>query len=360
MTGWLQLTPDQRRTAINQASIISGISAKAIEKDWWVTLVLKVLFELPMKDYFLFKGGTCLSKGYKLIQRFSEDIDISLDLEAIGETYTPSPSKRKVKELKKRGCTYTNEQIMPALRAELASLGVDETLVTVRVLPVPEDHPDTDPQTIFVDYQSLYPAHRYLPDNVKVEVSIRSLKEPCESVPIQSLLTEHFPNDAYKETPFSILCAHPLKTLLEKIFLLHEKFEYQLTQQPDQEPDLAERQSRHLGDVISLKSKGFADQLLANSNLYQQVVEHRRHWISFRGINYDTLYPATLSFVPPPTLLEKYRADYAVMREEMIYGDSSTFDELIAELTELNERIQHMEFACPNDQAVEAAEPNHK
>ena len=63
MIEWLALTDNQRRTSLEQAQINSGIIPKAIEKDWWVTLALKALFELPYANYFIFKGGTSLSKG---------------------------------------------------------------------------------------------------------------------------------------------------------------------------------------------------------------------------------------------------------------------------------------------------------
>lgn len=79
MIDWLHLTDEQRRTSIAQAAVVSGIAEKAIEKDWWVTLTLKAIFESPYAKFFIFKGGTSLSKGWKLIERFSEDIDIALD-----------------------------------------------------------------------------------------------------------------------------------------------------------------------------------------------------------------------------------------------------------------------------------------
>jgi len=63
MTGWLNLADDQRRTSIAQVAINSGITAKAIKKDWWVTLTLKALFESNCAKFFIFKGGTSLSKG---------------------------------------------------------------------------------------------------------------------------------------------------------------------------------------------------------------------------------------------------------------------------------------------------------
>ena len=83
MIAWLSLNDEQRRITLEQASIRSGIQPKAIEKDWWVTLSLKALFSSEYAQYCIFKGGTSLSKGWKLIQRFSEDIDIALDPEAL-------------------------------------------------------------------------------------------------------------------------------------------------------------------------------------------------------------------------------------------------------------------------------------
>lgn len=62
MTGWLSLTNAQRKAAIDQAEQLSGIGAKVIEKDWWVTITLKALFNSAYARYLVFKGGTSLSK----------------------------------------------------------------------------------------------------------------------------------------------------------------------------------------------------------------------------------------------------------------------------------------------------------
>ena len=78
MIGWLhKLDDNSRRISLNQASLNSGITPKAIEKDWWVTLVLRMLFTSKYSKYFAFKGGTSLSKGWRIVDRFSEDIDIA-------------------------------------------------------------------------------------------------------------------------------------------------------------------------------------------------------------------------------------------------------------------------------------------
>lgn len=78
MIEFLNLPENSRRQLIEQTSVRTGMSIKAIEKDWWVTLVLKALFSMPQAEHFIFKGGTSLSKAWKIIERFSEDVDIEL------------------------------------------------------------------------------------------------------------------------------------------------------------------------------------------------------------------------------------------------------------------------------------------
>lgn len=117
MIGWLhKLDDDSRRTSLNQASIKSGINPKAIEKDWWVTLVLQLLFTSKYAPYFAFKGGTSLSKGWGIIDRFSEDIDIALGSEAFGKKYIDNPSKTFVEQLRRSGCLFTSNEITNELK----------------------------------------------------------------------------------------------------------------------------------------------------------------------------------------------------------------------------------------------------
>jgi len=118
MIKWLQLTDEQRKISLVQASIQSGINVKAIEKDWWVTLTLKALFQSAFATQPVFKGGTSLSKCWKLIERFSEGIDIALDPEAFRMKYVENLTKGHVERLKRKGCEFTSV----TLKAELKFL----------------------------------------------------------------------------------------------------------------------------------------------------------------------------------------------------------------------------------------------
>lgn len=84
MNNWLTLPNETQKELFNQISSNTGLPAFAIEKDAWVTLALRMLFNSRLKDHIVFKGGTSLSKYYKLINRLSEDIDIALDRKYLG------------------------------------------------------------------------------------------------------------------------------------------------------------------------------------------------------------------------------------------------------------------------------------
>ena len=124
MTSWLSLTNEQRRTTLEQASVRAGIMAKAIEKDWWVTLSIKALFQTEFARFCIFKGGTSLSKGWKLIERFSEDIDIALDPAAFGMEYVSAPTHSYVKKLKRAGCQFTSTSLKEAITQAFTDLGI--------------------------------------------------------------------------------------------------------------------------------------------------------------------------------------------------------------------------------------------
>ena len=84
---FLKASPRDRRDVFLNAAARLGTPEQNVEKDFWVTWTLDVLFNgLPDgRPRFLFKGGTSLSKGYGLISRFSEDIDITVFREDLGQ-----------------------------------------------------------------------------------------------------------------------------------------------------------------------------------------------------------------------------------------------------------------------------------
>lgn len=78
MSKWIDFTIDERKAMIQAVSEEKQIDEASAEKDWWVTAVLYAIFHTSIGEYLLFKGGTSLSKGWNIINRFSEDIDLAL------------------------------------------------------------------------------------------------------------------------------------------------------------------------------------------------------------------------------------------------------------------------------------------
>ena len=83
---------ERRRRFCDEAQAKLSLRAASIEKDFWVCWTLREIFSLPgCGSHLTFKGGTSLSKAWKLIERFSEDIDVVLDRGFIGFGGDKSP-----------------------------------------------------------------------------------------------------------------------------------------------------------------------------------------------------------------------------------------------------------------------------
>ena len=335
MIGWLKNLQDASRlTSINEASRISGISAKAIEKDWWVTLSLKLVFNTPYAIHFAFKGGTSLSKGWQLIDRFSEDIDISLSSEAVGIAYAERPSKTFVEQLRRAGCSFTSNELIEALKAEFRSSQVPENLYSIEAEPIPVDMPDTDPQALYVNFVSLFDPNPYLPDRVKIEFSVRSLKEPSIKRSMRSLLDNHFPNENYIEENCEVLTILPQRTLIEKMLLLHEEYN-----RDELAKMRTERMSRHYYDLFQLSRQNFSSATLRNNDFIEEIIEHRKYYSRLKRFDYSTLKRGRISIIPPADILKALEQDYAIMKAEMIYGNPPTFEKIIQAMKNLQDEI---------------------
>ncbi len=338
MIGWIKnLSNASRLASINEASRISGIPAKAIEKDWWVTLSIKLLFETKYANYFAFKGGTSLSKGWQLIDRFSEDIDISLSSEAVGMKYQQTPTKTYVEQLRRAGCAFTSNELQEALKSKFIESQVPENLYSIEAEPVRADMPDTDPQSIYVNFISLFDPNPYLRDRVKIEFSVRSMREPSVMRNMKSLLATYFPNANYVEEDVELLTIHPQRTLVEKILLLHEEYN-----RDERDKMRTERMSRHYYDLFHLGRQDFSSDTMNNESFINEVIEHRKFYSRLKRFDYTTLNPGSISIVPDNEILQALKNDYEVMSSEMIYGNPPTFEEIIHGMKNLELQFNRM------------------
>ena len=329
------LNNEQKLSVLNQVNVKNGQDLQTIEKDWWVTQVLRVLFSQPYAEHLSFKGGTSLSKAWNIIERFSEDIDIAISREFLG--FAGELSRTQVSDkLRRAACSFVREKMQNDVREGLIAMGItpEKFSVHVNITPVST----TDPEVIYVDYQSALPNSEYIAHTVKVEVGGRSMFEPLQSVMLSSIIDETFPNAAFVESPFAVSVVRPERTFLEKVMLLHEEFAKPMAEVR------TERMSRHLYDLERMLHTDIAERALNDEKLYRAVVEHRRKFVNLKGFDYDTLYPQSLSLEIPADVLPLWRKDYENMRGSMIYGKSVSFDELLTEIRQLNERIRQLPY----------------
>ena len=325
---WFQLPDETKIRLFAETSRQIGLpSTSAAEKDWWIVHTLMVIFSMECASALIFKGGTSLSKGWNVIHRFSEDIDLALDREFLG--FTGDLSRGDIKNLRRKSFQFISEIFTEELKKKFAELGFKDVTIKPREV---ENH-DQDPLIIEIYYNKLTETDTYLKPGVLVEVGSRSLKEPFTQRTFGTFVSQIYADSSFTDEPITIPVVNPERTFLEKIFLLHEEF------QRDPEKIRVDRLSRHLYDIEKLSQTEYAKVALQDTELYNTIVKHRSKFTAISGIDYSKHNPANIKFIPPDTVVKKWEADYEEMKGSMIYGEPLPFDELIKRLAELQKQI---------------------
>lgn len=325
MNEWLKLSEKRRLEILNQVNSQTGLPTDAIEKDWWVTITLKAIFLSKFAQHLVFKGGTSLSKAYNLIERFSEDIDLSIDRTMLG--FEGELSKTQIKKLRKASGNFIVGEFKEELISELEKLGVNKE--NYNLIFDDEIDDTSDPHRIELEYNSIVEAGEYIPQRVIIELGARALLEPNEQKTIQSIIGQIYPEQAFTIQPFKVIVVVPTKTFLEKIMLLHEEFLKPI------ESIRHYRMSRHLYDIEKLMDHDYGKEAIKNKELFETLVQHRSKYTPIRGISYDLHTPQTINFIPPAEVTELWKKDYQAMQEFMIYGETLEFEELLKKLLTL-------------------------
>ena len=322
-----KLSSEEKQTIFAQIGNKLNIHPAAVEKDWWVVQTLAMIQELDVAPHIVFKGGTSLSKAWNIIERFSEDIDLALDKQflCIDECKTV----KQVKKLRSVTRKYINETFIPELQDKFSNAGYTDVKVELNE----EEGKNLEPVQISVFYNSCTEKSSYTTPQVKIEIGSRSLREPFTNRVFSSLVGDHYPDKPFADAPITVPTVNPERTLLEKLFLLHEEF-----QKPAEEIRI-KRLSRHLYDVEKLMQTEFIDVALENKVLYNEIIQHRSIYTKIATVDYNLHQPKTLNPIPPDKILGDWEKDYKFMQEAMIYGESLPFEKLIDRIKELKQRI---------------------
>jgi hypothetical protein len=332
---WTNLPKSKRIEILKLLENKTGLNAKSIEKDWWVTLVLNSLFNGIYGSHLVFKGGTSLSKCWRIIDRFSEDIDLAIDREFLG--FAGELTKREIgKKLRKASCSFIRNELKADIERFILNFGIDKKQFLLEANITEESN--VDPETLYLHYESVLDNSDYVFNTVKIEVGARSLLEPNKDVLVKSIIGELMPNTNYSDKEFKVKAVMPQRTMLEKAFLLHELFQSSTSGKE------VNRMSRHLYDLEKLMDNTDCINILNDSSLYNDIIKHRKQYTSMAGVDYETHQPEKICFVPPEVVLKNWEKDYLLMQENMIYGDSLNFKTLIERIRELNQRFNATKF----------------
>ena len=349
MDKFIALSEEDKRIAFNETAAKYEILPIIVEKDFWVCWVLKQIFEHPeLAQHITFKGGTSLSKAYYLIDRFSEDIDLTISKNApytadsadpMAQDISGKERQRRIDSLKENARRFVAEFALAALQEVFPAKLAGDWQLTL-------DADDPDLQTILFSYPRLmnygmgygmgaYGVGRfgegeigYIKPVVRLEFGARGDIEPSENKQVISYAAEIFPNlFADPQTGVRVLASE--RTFWEKVTILHALYH---------DPKLRERMSRHYYDTFIMSQKGIADAALQDTALLEKVVKNKSLMFANNKASYETAVIGSLRLSPRAEMMASLKSDYTAMRV-MFLKDVPDFDTMMDGLAALEQRI---------------------
>ena len=313
-----------------------GAAVQNIEKDFWVCWTLKTLYHglPPESPRLLFKGGTSLSKAYNLIQRFSEDIDITVFREdlnqaaSIEEMEKLSGKKRRAKlDAIRDACrTWVTGPLRETLAAQIRDFAGDVGRIAI-------DADDPDSQTLLVWYPSLAGEPEYIRPAVRIECGAKSALDPHCSVPVTPYISGDVAN-LDLSVP-GVTAIEAARTFWDKIVIVHG-----IRRWHEIRGELrydGQRISRHYYDLHCLLHSPVRV-TIDDRPLGLSCVRHARMFFDRPDLDLETALRGYFAVKPNDRMLDALRRDYA-NTTTMIFGQAPSFDEIIRSVSEIDRAV---------------------
>lgn len=295
-----------------------GLRTAIIEKDYYVTAALRVLAD-TVGDKVIFKGGTSLSKGWNLIQRFSEDIDIFLD----PLTFKPS--------LGKQGIDRELKQLRDAIGKHPALTFVGDESRTIGGFG----------RSDRFSYKQRFGGVGEVASRVLLESGTASGREPTADIPLRSYLAQFLQETgqslgAEDEGAFTMRLLHFRRTFVEKLFAIHGKIELL---KRDRRP--IGGYARHYYDLYQLAGEAEVRAMLLSPEYAAIKTDYDQ--ISRKHFARDYAHPKDMSFAwsdalfPPEELAVSIAREYDQQCRMLCYGSFPTWIDVQVRFNELRE-----------------------
>ncbi|HEY2356111.1 MAG TPA: nucleotidyl transferase AbiEii/AbiGii toxin family protein [Phenylobacterium sp.] len=343
---FLSASADDRRGAFLATAARLDTSEVNVEKDFWVCWTLDALFNRITGEppRLLFKGGTSLSKGYGLISRFSEDIDVTVFRDDLGEAAdvadlkAMSGKKRKAKLAAiKSAC---QAYIAGPLRDQLAGLLAETTTAAgmdAAVARVELDPDDPDAQTLLLWYPTASaptgPA-AYIRPAVKIESGAKSALDPHRVRQLKPYVDDDLPGlDLVVD---GVTTVDPERTFWDKVVIAHGQRRW--FDKHGQLKGGGQRVTRHYYDLYRLMGDDVGTAAAADLGLGADCVEHAKIFFNSPDLDLASAAPGTFALVPTSEMRGALARDFQAMRG-MIFGEAPTFDAVMHAISDLETRL---------------------
>lgn len=327
---FIQLSLKEQSQILNTLAAQIGKSAIILEKDIWIVWALKTLFEMPNRFQMAFKGGTSLSKVYNLIQRFSEDVDITIDYSEFAsrdpliENISNTQIKKMSDDIKSLVTAHLKDCVLPYFRGCI-DLQFKKNVPTIEL--------DDDGETLHFYYpSSLADKSGYIADSVRLEFGGRNKSTPQNSYEIVSDVASTLPTVIFPSAEIVVLS--PEKTFWEKVTLIHSE-----CNRTSLKTD-ANRISRHWYDVVKLAEDQIGISAIKNLSMLRDVVALKQVFYRSAYSNYDDCLNGKIKLLPNAEYLHLLKDDFNKMLEEkMFYDEIPDFDLTMEKISKLEKHL---------------------
>lgn len=324
-----RLPDDERQELFLNTASRRSVNVAIVEKDFWVCLVLDYLFHVSKwKQGFAFKGGTSLSKAYKVIERFSEDIDLILDWRILGYGLN-EPWEKRSNTKQQKFINDSQERLVCFLKETFVD-EIKQGLQSIIGKPVKVEIDSKDDGIVNFAYPGLYQNSSILPV-IRLEIGALAAWTPTQPAEIIPYAAEEYP-DLFEKRSTNVLTTTAERSFWEKATILHQE-----AFRPESST-IPARYSRHYYDLYCMAKSRIKESAIAQPELLEEVARFKNKFYPRTWARYDLAKVGTLHLVPPKHSEQRLRLDYAEMRT-MIFGEYPSYEEIMEGITELEKEI---------------------
>lgn len=334
---WFELSSADQSEVLEVAAGRSGRPAHLLEKDIWVVWALAAIYNSPLGDTLTFKGGTSLSKVYKVIDRFSEDIDLTYDIRELVPDLLPngnpipasaSQEKKITSAVRSRLPQWIEATVQPVIAQALVASGLQADLRLA----------GKDSDKLILAYLATKTGTGYAAPTIQLEFGARATGEPHQWHHVACDIASFIDGVTFPAGQPLVMAAE--RTFWEKATAAHV---YCL-----QGRLRGDRYSRHWYDLAALAKTTHFDSAASNRGLARQVAEHKSMFFAEKDANggkvdYFQATSGELRLIPEGPSLDALEKDYAAMLEDgLLAFEQPTFEDVMASCAAIQDEVNRL------------------